>query len=361
MKITASEISYDVSKALGASQANAFQMEDITPALTRSYVKPGLLTALLAPQQELLLTDTFKFDRTDSTVALPDGKSYMALGNDIAKDRPKQYLYSVPSFGIKFNVAPGDYANRRKPGTNELMQEADVVAAMTVKADDAWALFEELAIAQLVTADTNIVRGGPFTVYNFHTELEGGARAAATDMNLDGANIDFYQTFREQRRLLTQTLQRAGDSASQIVCVCGDTFFDLRYAVEQKSGLAREIKFGLDLASQPISESSFGAGTYNYAYFDSMDGIRYINYGSEIIAGQKLIGDADAYLIPLGARNLIRSVYAPAQTREYVNTQAMKRYAWSMVDNRQGVTVIQESNFLPALLTPAAIRHLTTT
>lgn len=363
MRIQSSPISYEVSKALGEVQGSAFQLEDITEAVNLVQAKPGLLTALLggAINDRLLMTDTFKWDEESDSAALPDGKAYSAYGKEIQKDVPRQLRYAVPSFGIKFSVAPGDYAGRRKPGTNEFLTEEDVVAKMNVKAAQAWANFDELAIAQLITTDTNIVRGGPFAVYNYHTEIAGGARAAATDMDLGSTTLDFYQTFREQRRLLQQELERNMDSASQIVVVCGDAFFDDRYAIEQREGLAREIKFGLDLATQPINETGFGSGNYNYAWFDSMDGLRYINYGSEIIAGSPLIGANNAYMIPVGAQNLMCMAYAPAQTREYVNQEAQRMYAWSNITSRQGVTVWQESNKLPVLMSPTCVRWLTTT
>lgn len=358
MKITQTS-GYEVVKELSQMQGNSFQLEDITSAVQRTYAKPKLLTALLGAMEneEFMMTDTFKFDEVQAKIQLPSGKAYSDVGKDLDKDTAKEFRYSIPSFGLKLQVAPADYMGRRVPGTDdELMTEDYVLGRMAVAAEDSWALFDELALAQLITTDTNIVRGGPFESYNFYTDIVGSSRAAATDMDLGNAT-DPFSDFRAQRKLLQQELARANDSSSQIACICGDTFFQSRYEIEKQEGLARELRSTLDLTSMPIPTVS--DGSFLYDNFLSHDGILYINYGSEIIAGTKLIDDDDAYLIPLGASSLMRVAYAPAQTRTYVNTQAQQAYAWSHVDERQGITVIQESNKLFALTNPRAIIHLT--
>lgn len=357
IKVNASEI---VEKQLSALDGNPFQLEDVTAAMQRGEVQPKLLTALLDAEtnSEFLQTDTFKYDETKASAQLPSGKAYSDHGPDLKKDKAKQFRYAVPSFGQRFNVAPTDYIGRRKPGTiNELLTEADVLAAMSMKSDVSWDLFNELAIAQLITTDTNIVRGGPHASYNFYTDIHGGARPAAIDMDLGNAAEDHISLFRKQRKLQAQELARVGDSAAAQIVICGDTFFNKRYEIEVQESLPRELRSTFDLASQAVPTIS--DGNYRYDNFTSHDGLIYINYGAEIIAGTKLIDDANAYMIPLGASNLLRRAYAPAQTRTYANTQALPLYADMVVNDRTGVTVATESNVLFANVNPKSITWLT--
>ena len=65
-------------------------------------------------------------------------------------------------------------------------------------------------------------------------------------------------------------------------------------------------------------------------------------------------------MLPIGAENFLRMVYAPAQTLEYANTTAQSAYAWSHEDDRSGVTMWSEKNFLPMNVNPQLIRALTT-
>lgn len=362
MKIEQSDIGHDINKAMVQVQGNGNQLEDITSLVQRTEVKPRLITALLDAQAntETMSTDTYKYDETKASAALPGGKPYSGYGPDLTKDRPKTFRFAIPSFGQHFNVRPEDYAGRRKPGTaNEFLTEADVLAAMSLKSDNSWGNFDELALAQLITTDTNIVRGGPFESFNFYTEIHGTTRPAAIDMDLGNGALDHIVLFRDQRKLQAQELARVMDSTSNQIVICGDNFFDKRYEIEKQETLARDLRSNFDFASQAIPTMS--DGNFRYDNFTSHDGLTYINYGSEIIAGTKLVGDEDAYMIPIGAKTLLRKVHAPAQTRQYVNTQALEMYGWSTVDDRQGVSMWTESNTLYANVNPKSITFLTTT
>ena len=365
---SAAEISFD--KALSHSNSNSFELQDVTPIVERQQVQPGLLTALFAgtTNSEFLETNVFKYDELTSTAQIPDGKRYDEFGKDIQKDKARQLIYEVGSFGLRSNVAPKDYANRKIPGTTDtLMDEAYLVGRMNGKMQQAWGLFDELAFAQLLTTDTNITRGGPMEEYNFYTDIIGSARPAKIDLDLGNNAVDHFQVANEQLDLLEEDLAKTMNTMTMPVMVCGKDFFNKRLLVEKQQGgggslvLNREIRGGLDLGSMGVPEENFGSGDgmFNYQYFDSHDGIRYIRYSASIL-GTKLIADADAYLVPIGAETFMKRVYAPAQTRQYVNTVAQSAYGWSTEDDRNGVTMWQEKNVLPILVNPQLVRHLTT-
>ena len=78
-----------------------------------------------------------------------------------------------------------------------------------------------------------------------------------------------------------------------------------------------------------------------------------------LVLSAGIIGDEDAYVVPVGTDNLFKFVYAPAQDRENVNTSGKELYTWSTVSNRNGIFVAQESNFLPMTINPKLIQHWT--
>lgn len=370
MKITGGNLNdISVDKALSHSNTNSFEMQDVSSIVERDQVKPRLLTALFGGSinSEFLTTDTFKYDELTHTMQLPAGKAYHDFGPRLTKDKPRELIYSVGSFGLSANVAPRDYANRRQAGSQELMNEAYVVAQMNKKMADAWSAFQEIAIAQLLTTDTNINRGNTTDIvqYNFYTDIVGSSRPAATDMDLGDNTIDHFQAFADQKDILEENVEKTMSDMTMPICLCGKNFFNKRLYIEKQQGfqgaqtLHRDVA-GLDLASMGVPESSFGSGRFNYQYFDSHDGIRYIRY-SVTLGGSKLIADNDAYLVPTGVSNFMRMVYSPAQTREYTNTTAQSRYGWSKEDDRNGVTLWTESNVLPINVNPTLIVPLTTT
>ena len=63
-------------------------------------------------------------------------------------------------------------------------------------------------------------------------------------------------------------------------------------------------------------------------------------------------------MIPVGASNFMGIAYAPAQTTDYVNTEAMKRYAWQKEDTFQGYTMFTEENKLFFNKNPRLIKNL---
>ena len=364
MKINETIIDGDIDKAVSHSQGNAFELEDVSMTVVdRTQVQPRLFTALFSGEANTvnLETKTIKYDDLQETLQIPDGKAYQAYGNDLQKDKPRQLIYEVGSFGLRWNVAPMDYANKRVPGTNDLMDEAYVMTKMAAKADKAWNLFNELKWVQLLTTDTNITRNGPMPQYNYYTDVLGVARPAATDMDLGGTG-DIFQAFNFERDKLMEDADKTLNTVDMVVVICGTTFFNKRLEVERQETLARNLRTQLDLASMPVPRSNFGEGTsgmLNYQFFDSeIDGLRYIRYSGSI-QGTNLIGDDDAYMIPLGCENFVRDVFAPAQTRTYVNTSAQARYAWAKEHEREGVVMAQESNTLPMSINPQLVRHLT--
>lgn len=352
-----------LNKALETSFGSSFEMNDQTDVVERRPVRPGLLTTLLGGSVNSVYgyTHTFTYDEVEMGMALPSGKSYSEFGKDVQKERAAKRYFEIPSFGLTARVAPADWANRRQPGTNQLMTEEYLIAQLEAKVQNAYDLMDELGFAQLLTTDTNITLGGPFTSYNFYTDIVGTARPAPTYVDTSAANPEI--ALRAEVEALQEEISRSNDSMTGVIAIAGTAAFNAMYEVEQNVGLARPIVFGLDLAQQPIQTMSGGGNTttYQVQYFDSFSGIRFVNYGASILAGQRAIPSDRIYLIPVGARNLIRLAYAPALTRTYSNTQALGMYTWTKTDERLGVVMATESNKLYSLVNPRAIRVLTIT
>lgn len=354
-------IEHNIQKQLVQAQANGFQLEEQSGLVEHGPLNPQLLTVLMGALDQVnsrnFMNNTFTYDTVNRTAQVPTGKSFSERGGDIGKDKPRTLRYEIGSKGLRFNAAPSDYSGRRKAGTQELMTVADVVVGQNIKAMEGFDLEAELEMATLLTTDSNRTAGGPAEVYNFYTDIIGVSRPAKVAMNLAGA-IDHVASARKQRKILEGKVAEAGLSAAGFVMVCGDNYFDARYEIEKQESLARDLKSTVDLASQAVP--TIDAKGLRYDNFDSHDGITYVNYGSTILAGQKLIGDDDAYLFPvLRGDGLVKVGYAPAETMSHVNKEAQSMYSWFFEDEFQGVTAFYESNRLSMLPRPELIAHLT--
>lgn len=359
------EIVHDIQKQMIQVQGNGFALTNNTNMVQFGPVRPRLLTTLLGANNQVnqisFNTQAFQYDELTRTAQLPNGKSYSEKGKDLQKDPARILQYTIGSKGVRLNASPSDYVGRRKYGSlnNEFMTEADVLAGLNIKNSEGWEMDMELGLREILINDQNYTAGGPFPTYNYYTDIVGSARPAATDMDLGNATVDHIVAFRKQRKLLLQEVAKAGLTASRVICICGDDFFNKRYEIEKQETIARELRSSLDLVSMAVPTTSDGA--FLYDNFESHDGILYINYGAEIIAGTKLFPDTEARLIPLlQGDGLIKLGFAPSQSRTYVNTQALSMYSWQYVDEHQGVTAFYERNMLEVLQRPKLISHLIT-
>lgn len=360
MKINISDVNdASVRKEMTVMQGNPWSYVDVTASTQKGPVKPKLLTALLGGYDETLMTKMFYYDEETNTAQLPSGKRYDEYGKDMPKDSAKVKYFEVPSFGARANVAPMDWYNKRIPGTTDMMTEAYLVAKMTEKLDTAYMLHDELGFRDLLVSDVNRVDGGPFTQYNFYTDIIGTSRPAATSMELDSSSADHIALFRTQKKELQNTLAKYGDSATAIVVICGDTFFEQRLDIERNESLGRPLKSEIDLASMEVDTSDWGSSTFRYDWFKGdQDGLIYINYGAEIVSGTKLISETTGWMIPVGVSNFMGRAFAPAVVKPYLGQEAMKRYSWMTDDPRQGITLITEENKLFFNKKPDYIRNL---
>lgn len=350
----------EVTKAL-TQFGTSFELEDMTPGVQeRRPVKPQLLSTLLIgnTQTRTFDSDTFKYDAMDHTSVLPTGKQFTGVGPRANKDKPKTYRWGIGSFGISGNVTPGEYANKRLPGTeNGVDNEARHLSMLTQKMADAWDLFQEQQLVHLITTDSNDVAGGPFQSYDFYAEIVGGSRATANIEFSDGSKDQFEQ-IRAQKKLLKEEMLKSGEMGDNFVCICGGNFFQAVLDLEANESLGRPLKGSYDFASQEVTSDAYpGTETFKIDNFESENcGVTFIEYTIDI--GGVSIGANDAYLIPVRANDFILKGYAPAVTRTYANTTALPAYAWSNIDDRNGITRWEESNYLMAMTNPRLLRKM---
>ena len=350
-----------INKALSRSESNPFELNDLSPIVESEEVSPKLLTAMFggeASSQYLVAKNTVTYDRMEHTSQLPNGKRFDEYGQSLLQDGASTDALQVGSFGLQSKIAPMDYAGRRIPGTEELMNEEYLATLMLRKSQKSWNDFNELMWGQLLTQDTNITLGGNHIEYNYYDRYVGGGARPVETIDLSGASIDIHRVMQTEADKLDEDLDKTMNSSSMKIMLCGAQFFDSRAAIEGDPDLGRDFRKPLDLATMEVPSSNFGTGdgTYRYRYFDSHDGIRYIRYDVRI-QGSPIIATDKGFMMPVGAENFVRQYFAPAQTRTYVNTEALSKYAWSHEDDRQGVTLIEECNVLPVLVNPQLIRH----
>lgn len=347
-----------IEKGLQAVQGSSFELESTAKLIERSTLQPKILSAIVGAMvnAEYFTTDTFVFDEVTATDSLPAGKQYSGFGATVGKDRARTLRYAIPSFGIHGQVAPKDFANKRIPGTDELMTAGYVLNKINKKMADAWSMFHEQQLMHLLITDTNDAAGGPGIEYDFMEDITGTARVTA-NIQYSVGGTDHVQQIRAQKNLLVTEMMQSGEVVGDFICLCDTAFFENRLEDEQQEAVGRPLRTELDLLVQEVPGVSMDGTSFKVDNFKgARDGITYILLNSNI--GGQEIPAGGALLLPANAKNFIRFGYAPAQDMDNVNKQAKARYGWTKQDPRNGISVWEESNFLAAMVNPRLMRRL---
>ena len=336
-----------------------FRMVDAVQGEFAAINTPKLLTTMLSVDVNSHKSKSFLFDVEEMTAQLMNGKSFTEVGNKFTQDVASQLSFGIPSFGGAFSVNVADWNEKRIPNSTEMMDEEYVVAKQRMKVEAALDLLNELAIAQLITADTNYVAGGPGAVYNYSTVFTGSARPAATTLNFT-TNADNRQKLREIIEdaidVTTDALAKRMKSASGYIFVCGKNLFTAIYGLEANVDSPRELRTPEDFQSEGMPVISAGDFS-NFRAFSHSSGAMIVKYTANIL-GTKLIGDDDGYLIPVGVENMFSIELAPAQTRDDAGKDAQALYMWTEAD-RRGIHFEFETNRLFMNRSPEAITAFT--
>ena len=305
-------MSTEIYKGMGFVGAGYSFLDTAPEQLVRQPVRVGFFRDFFNPQEIMLRSRVFQFDRViEAANQEAAGKSFCDLVGKMDKKCAVKLNFKVGSFGVGWSVSPSDIQGKLSPITGEPMTVEEVIAEMQITAQKAWDNMDEKALVQLLTADTSFTGGfAGNPSYNWYTELEGAARPAAVSMNLAGS-VDHIDLFQTQVDILMEEADKQGvDTTFRPVVLCGSTFFADRMTIERQEGLGRDLQYGAgrDLQSDLRPYTPYGG--MRHAYFDGHDGIRYIRV-NQSIGGSKAIAATSAYLVPEGVQ-LFAKAYAPA-------------------------------------------------
>lgn len=354
--ITGSHENVSVAKALRPLTENRFFYEDVLPGMLEERpLRPRILSTLLtgATQEDFFKTSTFTYMQEIRHNALPTGKRYDAVGDEVKADKEyNEFLWKIPSFGIAGSVIPSEWQDRYVPGDTLQMKEAYLLSRLVEKIDNSWLDLKERQLMNLITTDTPDFAGGPFNTWDFHEEIIGSTRTEVA-LDLTNANtVAVYNGIIDQMEAIRQKCMIRGEAMPSFVLLAGKDTFDAMADIEARESFPREIRNILDLAQQAMPAASFDGTLFQIRNFTpSKLDILTIRMTQEA-GGIKLADDA-LILLPVQSGNFLRVGYTGARTRrtDAMSDTVQKMYTYSGVDDF-GVRFAQESNYLTAMTGP---------
>ena len=347
---------YEINKQTVRDIGDPNQLHDLMPLIEDLPDIPNLLSEIVPTRDEFLNTDTFEHDLRSTDVYDMGDSPYHDRGEYVGKETVNTHLFKVPHFAIQGKVRPRDVRAVRRPGSDQILDTLDrQINTELGNMRNAFSAFEERSIASTITTGQLYVPNTTVPSYDFYAEytnLTAGTRPTV-DFELDDNATRPGEKGEMVRKMIRNGL-REGDTLTGIVCICGNTFFeDLIY--HPRIITPRENYAVGNAAQNPLITRLRDQGM-DYRMFVGPDNITYINYDGQIDAGtDPLIAPTDAYFMPQGNVDMFRRVYAPAETRQYVNTVANNEYAWRFDDEFQGTKLYMERNVGNYLINPSVL------
>jgi hypothetical protein len=326
---------------LDVFKSDAFHFTKLVDAINKTPYVPTKLGDKKLFAEEGISTLTFGIEMQDGVLTLvptaPRGAPGVAKGVQPRNMRQFQTTHLPQTVSIMAD----EVANLRAFGSEteeevamKRLQKKMAIARRDLDITHEWQRMGALK-GIVLDADATTV------IYNFLTEF--GVSASTANFTLSNAATKVLQTIVGFKRTIEDKL--GGVANSGFECLCSAEFFDA-------------------LTSHPKVEETYIHQTSGVLRTDRRNGFEFGGVWWEeyrgSVGGQRFLGANKALLYPLGVPDLFKTVYAPANYMETINTEGVPFYmAMDQMKFNVGVEYQVQSNPLHYNTRPDAVLELT--
>jgi hypothetical protein len=328
----------------------------------------GITNALGLFEDVYSTQKTIEIVRSTRKSHLLEDRNWDERNQTIAGREQDALLLKIPHFPLDDAITPNDVDGIVVAGS--LAEFAELESVASVRADkmidvrEAHALTKEAARMQLITQGT-VYAPRATVATNFYTEFGVTRIEIVTDLS---SAADPRADFNDAKKATRNALRdgQAGTVRSFVV-LASDSYYN---AVQQNAYVTDAYKY---VDQTQATRVLLGQGGMDVPGLDarfemmSVFGITFINAGAagyENAAGTfvPFIPEGDAYMMPVGIRNFLKTYYAPANRFGSINRRAQGSYFFEYLNEKDDVIeIMTEQNFLNACLNPEAILRLSLT
>jgi hypothetical protein len=307
--------------------SDAFSVVPLTEAIRKVKFAPGRINQLGLFQPYGVTTTTIAIEEKQGSLVLVPPTARGGPGVTRDKDKRKMRSLTIPHFQIDDAIMAEEVQGIRAFGS-ETMTETVMMKVAERMADHVQA-FEVTNEYSRIGALKGVV------VYANGEQLDlfsafGVSQVSEVDFDLDNAS----PTPGALRRVCADVIramaaQLDGVPFTGLHAFCGDDFFDdLISHPEVRETYLNQQEAG-ELRTGYINAGGLSWGSFNFG------GITFENYRGSV-DGQAFVHTDKCHIIPLGVPGLFRTVYAPADYVETVNTVGRQYYVkqWAMPNDK---------------------------
>lgn len=332
---------------------DAFSVLSLTDAMREIKYAPGFVGSLGLFMDDAIDTLDFAIEKdADQVISIVPSSPRGGVGDMTSRGRRSMRKLTVPHFQRDDAIYADEVQGVRAFGQERAIETLQgKIARRAADHSQSFAITEEYHRLAVITQGKLLDKDGS-TLFNFYTEM-GEAAPAEVDFDLDNASPAKAALRKKCDTIWRQTAESLdGLPFTGIIALCGDAFFQDIVEHKEVYDIFLQTEGVKTLQKTTVNApASRTAGIWGEIEFAN---IRFINYRGGLSVG---IDTNKCYFVPQGVPGLFRSVYAPADYIETVNTMGQRMYAkqWEM-PNGKGVNLEYQMNVIHYCNRPRVLR-----
>jgi len=343
--------------ALDIFNQNAFSVTTMALGMREIKYVPSYIGALGLFRTSTIDTLDFTIEKdADQNIFIIGSSPRGGVGQTFGKNRRTLRKLPVPHFQVDDAIYADEVQSVRAFGDAIATERlVDRISRRAGEVSNSFALTEEYHRLKVVTTGQMLDKDGT-VLFDYYAEM-GESAPSVIDMDLDNAS-PARGALRIKCAAIVRQMAQALDGIpySGILALCGDAFWDQLVTHSEVEKTYINWSAAQDMRGNLIQMNSTTTGIYGaMSLFD----IQWVNYRGGLSVG---IGTNDCYFIPLGTPDLFKTVYAPADYIETVNTMGQRLYSKVYrMQNDKGMNMEFQSNVIHYCSRPRVIIHATMT
>lgn len=303
-----------------AFNGDAFSVLSLTDAINKIPFVPGRAGQIAGWEEEGIATTSILLEEQNGELKLVDPTPRGGPGSSFAPSGRNARSLVVPHYQVDDFIPADSVQGVRAFGTSSQLEVLSDRVNARLQNHVSWKLDPTLEYQRVGAIKGVILNGSGSTLYNLFTEF-GVAQEAEVDFDLDNATPASGALRKKCAGIVRKMADNLGGVAvGAIYALCGDAFFDDLLAHPE----VRESYKNTDMAAVLRQGYVLPNGVV-YGVFE-FGGIVWENYRGSV-GGTPFIATDACHIFPVGVPGLWRTVYAPADYEETVNTVGLPRYA----------------------------------
>lgn len=335
---------------LNVFKSDAFNVVSLTDAINKIPFTPGRAGMLVPWAEQGVATTSIMLEEDEGTLALVNPSARGGPGAVVGKSKRTARTLTIPHYQTDDGVYADEVQGVREFGSEQ--QVKTVQSVVNARMAEHATNFDVTLEHQRIGAIKGIILNGDgSTLYNLFTEF-GVSQEGEIDFDLDNAN----PASGALRKAAAGAVRKVFDNLGGIPVIgvhafCGDAFFD---------DMLSHPEVVASYRGTPMAEVLRQGYVYpnNMAVYGAFEfgGIVWENYRGSV-DGTAFVHTDKCHLFPITAGpGLWRTVYAPADYIETVNTIGLPRYAKQFaMPNDKGIMLEMQMNALSYCTRPKAL------